>query len=83
MASAACDAREHRRAVRPSTAQGGGGTDFLPALKRALPARGTTRPLDRTATDGYVSVESEALLIRESHAANLFAFGIGSPSTAT
>lgn len=62
--------------------QGGGGTELLPALKRALslPAADNIARSIVIATDGYVSVESEAFaLIRESlGAANLFAFGIGS-----
>ncbi len=61
---------------------GGGGTELLPALKRALslPAsRGFSRSVILV-TDGYVAVEKEAFqLIRESLGqANLFAFGIGS-----
>jgi Ca-activated chloride channel homolog len=62
--------------------QGGGGTELLPALRRALALPGAE---DRSrsiviATDGYVSVETEAFdLIRNSLGrANLFAFGIGS-----
>lgn len=61
--------------------RGGGGTELLPALKRAL---SLPRPenYSRTvviATDGYVSVEAEAFdLIRKSLGqANMFAFGIG------
>jgi Ca-activated chloride channel family protein len=62
--------------------QGGGGTELLPALKRALALPGAE---DRSrsivvATDGYVSVETEAFdLVRNNLGrANLFAFGIGS-----
>jgi Ca-activated chloride channel family protein len=62
--------------------QGGGGTELLPALKRAL---GLPRPenFSRTivmATDGYVTVEEQAFdLIRNNLGnANMFAFGIGS-----
>jgi Ca-activated chloride channel family protein len=61
---------------------GGGGTELLPALKRALALPGAE---DRSrslvvVTDGYVNVEIEAFdLIRQSLGrANLFAFGIGS-----
>ncbi|KJU81656.1 von Willebrand factor type A (vWA) domain protein containing protein [Candidatus Magnetobacterium bavaricum] len=61
--------------------KGGGGTELLPALKRAfaLPA---TEHYSRSviiATDGYVSVETEAFdLIRKSlNNANVFTFGIG------
>ncbi len=62
--------------------QGGGGTELLPALKRALAMKG---PDDMSCTfvaitDGYVSVEKEAFdLISENLGnANFFAFGIGS-----
>jgi Ca-activated chloride channel homolog len=62
--------------------QGGGGTELLPALKRAL-ALPKTEGFSRTvviATDGYVDVEKEAFdLIRQNlDQANMFAFGIGS-----
>ncbi|MBN1254787.1 MAG: VWA domain-containing protein [Deltaproteobacteria bacterium] len=62
--------------------QGSGGTEILPALKRAL-ALEKKEGLSRiivTATDGYVAVEKEAFeLIRENlNKANFFAFGIGS-----
>jgi len=61
---------------------GGGGTQLLPALERALslPAeKGLSRTLV-VATDGYVHVEKEAFdLIRNRLGeANLFSFGIGS-----
>lgn len=62
--------------------RGGGGTELLPALERALKF---PRPenFSRTvviATDGYVRVEEEAFdLIRNNlRNANMFAFGIGS-----
>jgi Ca-activated chloride channel family protein len=62
--------------------RGGGGTELLPALERALKL---PRPenFSRTvviATDGYVRVEAEAFdLIRNNlQNANMFAFGIGS-----
>jgi Ca-activated chloride channel family protein len=62
--------------------QGGGGTQILPALQRALALEkkeGISRIIV-TATDGYVAVEKEAFdLIRENlNEANFFAFGIGS-----
>ncbi len=62
--------------------RGGGGTELLPALKRALflpKAEGTSRTVV-IATDGYVTVEEEAFdLIRNNLGnANMFAFGIGS-----
>lgn len=61
--------------------RGGGGTELLPALKRALAlprAEGFSRSVV-IATDGYVSVEEQAFdLIRNSLGdANMFAFGIG------
>ena len=62
--------------------RGGGGTELLPALKRALglpSAEGRSRTVI-IATDGYVSVEKESFdLIRNNLGeANMFAFGIGS-----
>ncbi len=71
-----------QRAIQTIQRQrGGGGTELLPALKRALHLR---RPenYSRTfiiVTDGYVTVEEEAFdLIRENLGnANMFAFGIG------
>jgi|WetSurMetagenome_2_1015567.scaffolds.fasta_scaffold17186_3 Ca-activated chloride channel homolog len=62
--------------------QGSGGTEVLPALQRAL-ALPRTEGVSRTvviATDGYVTVETEAFdLIRKNLGkANMFAFGIGS-----
>jgi Ca-activated chloride channel family protein len=61
--------------------RGGGGTELLPALKRAL-SLPRSENASRTviiATDGYVSVETEAFdLIRNNLGnANMFAFGIG------
>lgn len=62
--------------------EGGGGTNLLSALEKALALPGT-EAYSRTfviATDGYVTVEKEAFdLIRNSLSkANFFAFGIGS-----
>ncbi|OQX72347.1 MAG: hypothetical protein B6D61_13945 [Bacteroidetes bacterium 4484_249] len=62
--------------------RGGGGTELLPALRRALAMQGTEN-YSRTfiiATDGYVTVEKEAFdLIRKNLGeANFFTFGIGS-----
>lgn len=62
--------------------RGGGGTELLPALRRAL----STQKLDGyarsfvIATDGYVTVEEEAfqLIQQNLDMANFFAFGIGS-----
>ena len=61
--------------------RGGGGTELLPALKRALylkKAESTSRTIV-IATDGYVTVEEEVFdLIRNNLGnANMFAFGIG------
>jgi Ca-activated chloride channel family protein len=62
--------------------RGGGGTELLPALKRALSLT-RSEGFSRTvviATDGYVTVEEEAFdLIRKNLGdANMFTFGIGS-----
>jgi Ca-activated chloride channel family protein len=62
--------------------RGGGGTELLPALKRALSLpkhEGFSRTVV-IATDGYVTVEKEAFdLIRNNlGSANMFPFGIGS-----
>lgn len=62
--------------------QGGGGTELLPALQKALAiekARGFSRTFV-IATDGYVSIEKESFdLIRNNLGnSNFFAFGIGS-----
>ncbi|OGP91296.1 MAG: trypsin [Deltaproteobacteria bacterium RBG_19FT_COMBO_43_11] len=61
--------------------RGGGGTELLPALKRALSLK-KEENFARTVvivTDGYVRVEEEAFdLIRKNLSnANMFAFGIG------
>jgi len=63
--------------------RGGGGTEILPALKRALALSRDERNISRTVvivTDGYVRVEKEAFdLIRDNLGqANVFTFGIGS-----
>jgi Ca-activated chloride channel family protein len=62
--------------------RGGGGTELVPALERALAlpkAEGYSRTII-IATDGYVTVEEKAFdLIRNNLGhANVFAFGIGS-----
>jgi len=62
--------------------EGGGGTELLPALKRAL-ALPRSEESSRTVvivTDGYVSVEKETfdLIRKRLGEANMFAFGIGS-----
>jgi len=72
-----------RRAIDVIDRQrGGGGTQLLPALKKALSMSGTEGYSRNIviATDGYVSVEEETFdLIRNRLGdANMFAFGIGS-----
>jgi len=61
--------------------QGGGGTELLPAFRRALAlqkAEGYSRTIV-IATDGYVTVEEEVfdLIRRKLGEANVFTFGIG------
>jgi len=62
--------------------RGGGGTELLPALKRALalPKQDNYSRSIVVVTDGYVNVEKQAFdLIRKNlNKANMFAFGIGS-----
>jgi Ca-activated chloride channel family protein len=62
--------------------RGGGGTELLPALKRAFSltrSDGISRSVI-IATDGYVAVEEEAFDLIRKHLgeANMFTFGIGS-----
>lgn len=62
---------------------GGGGTQLLPALRRAMDLPRQSTDLSRSIvviTDGYVSVESETFdLIRNNlNQTNVFTFGIGS-----
>ena len=61
--------------------QGGGGTELLPALRRAydLPRIPRSSRIVVVATDGYVDVEDEAFALTRERLgeANLFAFGIG------
>jgi Ca-activated chloride channel family protein len=61
---------------------GGGGTELLPALQRAMKLPGSENRARSIVivTDGYVSVETESFdLIRDNLGnANVFAFGIGS-----
>lgn len=62
--------------------EGGGGTELLPALRRALSmeaAPHTSRSFI-VVTDGYISAEREAFTVVREHLdeANLFVFGIGS-----
>ncbi len=76
-------ARNVRKAINTIEHQrGGGGTNLLPALKRAL-ALPKTEEVSRTVvivTDGYVAVEKETFdVIRNNLGnANMFSFGIGS-----
>ncbi|MGE5339537.1 MAG: VIT and vWA domain-containing protein [Gemmatimonadota bacterium] len=60
---------------------GGGGTELLPALRRALalPSDPGRARMFAVITDGYVTIEKEAFeLVRANlGAANVFAFGIG------
>ena len=61
--------------------KGGGGTELLPALERALKLK-KTENYSRTvviATDGYVTVEEEVfdLMRKNLGQANMFTFGIG------
>ncbi len=62
--------------------RGGGGTELLPALERALalPRTEGTARVFVIATDGYVAVETESfdLLQRKIGQASFFSFGIGS-----
>lgn len=62
--------------------RGGGGTQLLPALRRAMafPAEESTSRSFIVVTDGYVSVETEAFeyVKQNLNQANFFAFGIGS-----
>ena len=62
--------------------RGGGGTNLLPALNRALELPRASENLSRSVvivTDGYVSVEKEAFeIIRNNlNQTNVYAFGIG------
>ena len=71
----------HRALTMIDREHGGGGTELLPALRRAL-SLPRTEGYSRSvviATDGYVSVEAEAFdLIRKNLGnANMFTFGIG------
>jgi len=71
-----------RKAIRfIENQQGGGGTELLPALKRALSMKAGEN-YSRSfiiATDGYVDVEKEAfdLICNNLSGASFFAFGIG------
>ncbi|HSJ04657.1 MAG: VIT domain-containing protein [Verrucomicrobium sp.] len=64
-----------------SNMRGGGGTELLPALQRAMamPRRDGVSRTVVILTDGYVTIEKEAfrLVRRELNKANVFTFGIG------
>jgi Ca-activated chloride channel family protein len=81
--SVAAASENATRAIRfIESRRGGGGTQLLPALSRALAlpaAEGYSRTLV-VATDGYVNAEKEAfdLIRKKLGEANLFSFGIGS-----
>jgi len=71
----------HRAMEMLDSQSGGGGTELLPALKRALEME-IDDEYARTfviATDGYVTVEKEAFSLIKSNlgVASFFAFGIG------
>lgn len=62
---------------------GGGGTELLPALRRALALPKAEEGMARSVvmiTDGYVNVEQEAFELIQNNLdeANMFSFGIGS-----
>ncbi len=76
------DANRDAALAMMESMRGGGGTELVPALRRAL-AMPADPEVSRTfvvVTDGYVSVENDAFeLVRDNLGkANLFAFGIGS-----
>ena len=81
--SVQANAENISKAMKMLDAQsGGGGTELLPALKRAL-AMETSNDFARTfviATDGYITIEKEAFgLVKSSlNKASFFTFGIGS-----
>ena len=64
------------------TQAGGGGTELLPALERALllPRREGVARSVVVVTDGYIDLEAEAYALVQAglSEANLFAFGVGS-----
>ncbi len=79
----ATEANKTRALQEIERQSGGGGTELLPALRRAFDLPRTRRDVARTiviATDGYVNVEREAFaLVRDRlNDASVFAFGIGS-----
>lgn len=79
----ATEANKSRALQEIERQAGGGGTELLPALRRAFDLPRARRDVARTiviATDGYVNVEREAFgLVRDRlDDASVFAFGIGS-----
>ncbi|GAB4479268.1 MAG: VIT domain-containing protein [Burkholderiaceae bacterium] len=82
-ASLPATAENIRRAIRFIDGQtGAGGTELVPALRRALalPADAGRARIFVVVTDGYVTVEKETFELVHGNLgrANLFAFGIGS-----
>ncbi len=77
----ASDAWKRRAADMLARQRGGGGTQILPAMQRALamPRAANMSTSMVVVTDGYVSVEKKTfdLIAENLGEANLFAFGIG------
>jgi Ca-activated chloride channel family protein len=79
----ATEANKSRALQEIERQSGGGGTELLPALRRAFDLPRDRRDVARTiviATDGYVNVEREAFALVRGRLddASVFAFGIGS-----
>jgi Ca-activated chloride channel homolog len=79
----ATDANKQWAVKEIDNQQGGGGTELLPALRRAFSLPRSRQDISRIvviATDGYVNVERESFTLIREHLgdANVFAFGIGS-----
>jgi Ca-activated chloride channel family protein len=79
---AASEANKQKAVRFLESRHGGGGTEILPALRRAmkLPQTEGVSRIVVVVTDGFVHVEAEAFELIRKHLdrANLFAFGIGS-----
>jgi len=78
----ATEANRARALAEIERQHGGGGTELLPALRRAFDLPRERPDVARTvviATDGYVNVEREAFGLVRGHLrdVNVFAFGIG------
>lgn len=78
----ASDDNRARAAAMLAQISGGGGTELLPALQRALamPRNESQSRSIVLITDGYISAEGSAFRLIDEHIgdANLFTFGIGS-----